>query len=1047
MATPQDIINQLSEITERINSIERNSKRTQDFVTADAPLKGTELIRLVDSSVPKKTTVTDLINYLRSFIEEDINSKADRGDTFGGSLSDLKDLIDQINIILTSDDTSLDELQEIVSFIKQNKTELENLSSNNIAGLSDALEGKEDKLNKQSDITSDDPEHYPNIQAVNEGLKSFGLKKEETFRSVQFYSGTSPNGGISNPDILLPSSVNGKTISLLASLQDSLSQESKFSLLSLQQGVYLVSFLITGGQYFRYEIDSSNLLLSDGYYNFQNVKLVVDENTPVGANTGANINLINSISTTLISLNLDLKTDTGGSTLSTQDLKDEIDALSFEGIKTYTSVSQLNAERPNPSEFETAIVNNRSISDDNGKYSVVNGTWTKYRSLVENEIDINNTTEAVSGFAVSKPLNEISNSLNKINNSLSQIYSLELSPNLLDFDNNLLYNSFVNSGSGQISNASGWGCIFVDVSDYQGQQITFSGSRERVGYSFHSDETEQSFITGTYSSSNALPITLTVPDNAVRFYANVYSPSQPNYSNIQIELGDEASDYSPFGSSFVFNSEKLDLGDVVRVDNSGKMKVVLNNDVDAISYLENDLNGKTLTRRLRASRNISDSDRSASIELENTLLDNVLIHSQFDEAAPLRILSTTIGANHGYIKTRVTLVSHGKTNADIGSLWIEKNTNKEFVLINIRTVNSLEFSSRTDNGQITENLLTHVSGGVNTSNVDCSVKTSDQWYNVIQNHKKVFYLDGKEVSDSGTYYVEEKVEIKETYEIMTKVSMMEQIILKNFIIGVSGGLVVEAESACNVNIVWDFNKYSGCTIYTDFTGVNDEVLPFQDIMFAQQNKIVSPYKYYIPKTLPLSHSGFNYDFTSPIEIDSDAWSSRLNFTPDRTVDTGLLADRVLMINENLNFGFAFGYIPVGSNAPNVRRTNASRKALQLSNTSKKVYPSTIDRSDKTTFEKGDYYNAVAYRVYFELSDLRTGFYIVPYKNEFYVFLDWHNTDLLDKIDLDNKYNGMSVEVVETSANVEVLNYSVNGNLLCNVQTSGSYGYAILRLHN
>ncbi|MDS1315328.1 hypothetical protein, partial [Aliarcobacter butzleri] len=54
----------------------------------------------------------------------------------------LKEFIDAINEILSSDDTTLDELQEIVSFIKQNKSTLDNLSVNNIAGLEIALNDK-----------------------------------------------------------------------------------------------------------------------------------------------------------------------------------------------------------------------------------------------------------------------------------------------------------------------------------------------------------------------------------------------------------------------------------------------------------------------------------------------------------------------------------------------------------------------------------------------------------------------------------------------------------------------------------------------------------------------------------------------------------------------------------------------------------------------------------------------------------------------------------------------------------------------------------------
>ncbi len=56
----------------------------------------------------------------------------------------LKGLIDNINTLLTSDDTTLDELQEIVDYIKQNKSTLDTLGISNIAGLQSALDAKSD---------------------------------------------------------------------------------------------------------------------------------------------------------------------------------------------------------------------------------------------------------------------------------------------------------------------------------------------------------------------------------------------------------------------------------------------------------------------------------------------------------------------------------------------------------------------------------------------------------------------------------------------------------------------------------------------------------------------------------------------------------------------------------------------------------------------------------------------------------------------------------------------------------------------------------------
>lgn len=55
----------------------------------------------------------------------------------------LKDLIDAINTLLTSDNVDLDSLQEVVDFIEANKDTLDNLGISNIAGLQAALDAKQ----------------------------------------------------------------------------------------------------------------------------------------------------------------------------------------------------------------------------------------------------------------------------------------------------------------------------------------------------------------------------------------------------------------------------------------------------------------------------------------------------------------------------------------------------------------------------------------------------------------------------------------------------------------------------------------------------------------------------------------------------------------------------------------------------------------------------------------------------------------------------------------------------------------------------------------
>ena len=98
-------------------------------------------------------TVNDKVNDNSSDIEVLENSKVAFTDIVDNLISTqpnkvlsanqgkiLKELIDNINTLIASDDTTLDEIQEIVNYIKQNKTDLETLGGSNIAGLQAELD-------------------------------------------------------------------------------------------------------------------------------------------------------------------------------------------------------------------------------------------------------------------------------------------------------------------------------------------------------------------------------------------------------------------------------------------------------------------------------------------------------------------------------------------------------------------------------------------------------------------------------------------------------------------------------------------------------------------------------------------------------------------------------------------------------------------------------------------------------------------------------------------------------------------------------------------
>ena len=99
----------------------------------------------VDKVTGKGLSTNDFTNELRTKLEGlrnvDISGLLPKGG-YTGTAQNLKELIDNIMRILQSPDTELDELREIVAYIKQNKRILDTLGIGNIAGLQDALNGK-----------------------------------------------------------------------------------------------------------------------------------------------------------------------------------------------------------------------------------------------------------------------------------------------------------------------------------------------------------------------------------------------------------------------------------------------------------------------------------------------------------------------------------------------------------------------------------------------------------------------------------------------------------------------------------------------------------------------------------------------------------------------------------------------------------------------------------------------------------------------------------------------------------------------------------------
>lgn len=102
-----------------------NTKANEVATNTQTVSEKTALVQSITASLPAGTVLDSAV-----------------GATSTWSSSKIKTLLDNITAIITSSDTSLDSFQEIVAYIKQNKTVLDTLAISNIAGLTSALSGK-----------------------------------------------------------------------------------------------------------------------------------------------------------------------------------------------------------------------------------------------------------------------------------------------------------------------------------------------------------------------------------------------------------------------------------------------------------------------------------------------------------------------------------------------------------------------------------------------------------------------------------------------------------------------------------------------------------------------------------------------------------------------------------------------------------------------------------------------------------------------------------------------------------------------------------------
>lgn len=380
-----------------------------------------------------------------------------------------------------------------------------------------------------------------------------------------------------------------------------------------------------------------------------------------------------------------------------------------------------------------------------------------------------------------------------------------------------------------------------------------------------------------------------------------------------------------------------------------------------------------------------------------------------DEAVPARINNSYIGGNHGYSSAvSVYAPAHGKTVADVGSLWKDESGNL-FTLLRIEDADRLLFLSE-NLGSVTEyRFVTAIEGKLsyveNGSHRKSILPKSWQRANLTRTirHKEkkvVAIVDGKEI----TVYQKtdcDYAEIREEYEIINPATVAES--LRNA--RPRGGYKSQPDLAdfgqAMLSCKLIYRIIEDGTVLTIFDYEKRMDVRFEYFFGVMYQEKIDVYRggiyRYLPKTLPYLMQEHSFDFSKRVNIFNTPYPNG-KLTSEYWADKNSPCDRVVdyFCDEKGKDRLAFscGYLPVLDGKPSVR-SKGIQSAVMLTST-RKHYP---------VFAEGDltHVRGVAYKKYFSPQKQRASLYDVVFDGKKYIFADFFEANEL-KIPVKNQPN-------------------------------------------
>lgn len=437
-----------------------------------------------------------------------------------------------------------------------------------------------------------------------------------------------------------------------------------------------------------------------------------------------------------------------------------------------------------------------------------------------------------------------------------------------------------------------------------------------------------------------------------------------------------------------------------------------------------------------------------------------LIHSGgFDEGCPIRINDMFVAGGHGVTSYIGDMAAHGKTNADVGSIWsdgvdswvlyfINDSDKLTFVRVNTGDTDKWVISSFGFSGLT----ITHVSGAVNTQTIVLTSSSQNQFRPTFRNYLTELRIDDAPITGDGVYNGK-RVTINEIYSLMNMASQQahlnaaagtltpsydnyeisEQIRFFNeFEWNAFGAMSVRSASSVKDAYRRDSTNYWGAIQLQRLAMSSDSQGGMHDKVYV-----------YIPEVAPVS----NIDFQNIADVTSNTLDI---YVPKTSCDDPLdpashfcLFGRDASGVDNLS-GQIFGYNrEVGLGIPANREVSVNN-VFQLSS-AEKNYPKAID-SGAGDATAGEYNAITAFRAPFlpTDADLSIPAVIVTMDGSIYCYIAAHKDITRKSVIVPAIYDKWPITVLKSSPNVDVISSYVENNSII-ISVTNSYGDIVVKL--